>query len=248
MCKSIVVLLVFLVASVAHAHDDSMKNPRVQAALRAMENTSTWYHDDLFGEIAGFKNYARHRYTDALRYFDLGAYYADKPAQLSIGLMYLKGEGVARDDAAAYAWIDLSAERGYPAYVATRDRVRATLTLEQLLQSVQIRKKLAARYGDEVAKPRIANELRTGLSMMTGSRAGFDNGVKFLPLDAIDPVHASAASSGEVTTICAQGFWAAECWHPNLYFAMRDRQLNETVTVGTVEDQRKSADGEKHQR
>jgi hypothetical protein len=74
--------------------------------------------------------------------------------------------------------------------------------------------------------------------MMTGSRAGFDSGVKFLALDAIDPTHISSPGSTEAHTICARGFWAAECWKPELYFAMRDRQLNATVTVGSVEQQK----------
>ena len=155
---------------------------------------------------------------------------------MSIGLMYLKGEGVRTDRATAFAWIDLASERGYLAYVATRDRVRATLTQEELARVEEVRKEISEKYGDVVAKPRIAEELRRGLRMMTGSRAGFDSGVKFLPLDEV--FHTGALGSAEARTVCANGFWAAECWQPDFYFAMRDRQLNATVTVGPVEQQK----------
>jgi len=221
-----------------HAENDPMNSERVRAIMRHMEKTSTWYHDDLFGEFSGFRFYARHRYADALHYFKIGAYYADKPSQISIGLMYLNGEGVHSDPVMAFAWIDLAAERGYPAYVATRERVRATLSQDQLAQAQDARRTLATKYGDDVAKPRIANELRSGIRQMTGSRAGFDNGVRFLPLDEV--FHSGAGSPGmmDARTICEQGFWAKACWQPELYFAMRDRQLNATVTVGAVEEQK----------
>jgi hypothetical protein len=230
----------FLVASafLAHADGTAIDSDRVKAILRDMENTSTWYHDDLFGEFTGFQYYARHRYADALHYFKLGAYYADKPSQISIGMMYLKGEGVPKDPATALAWVDLASERDYPAYVATRDHIRATLTQDELVRTEEVRKEISKKYADVVAKPRMAEELRAGLRKMTGSRAGFDSGVKFLPLEAIDPTHTSAPGSAEARTVCTNGFWAAECWQPDLYFAMRDRHLNATVTVGPVEEQK----------
>jgi TPR repeat protein len=45
--------------------------------------------------------------------------YADKPSQLSIGFLYLNGEGVEKDPVTALAWFELASERGYPMYVAT---------------------------------------------------------------------------------------------------------------------------------
>jgi hypothetical protein len=182
-------MTLFLVAAtlLAHAEGSDIDSDRVKAILRDMEKTTTWYHDDLFGEFTGFQCYARHRYADALHYFKLGAYYADKPSQISIGMMYLKGEGVRRDAATAFAWIDLAAERGYPAYVATRDHLKANLTQDELARAESVRREIALKYADVVAKPRIANELRAGLRMMTGSRAGFDSGVKFLPVEELFP-------------------------------------------------------------
>jgi len=226
------VALTFVFAAKANAADDLTNNPHAQQVLRAMEHTSTWYHDDLFGEYAGFQHYARHQYAEALHYFEIGAYYADKPSQFSIGLMHLNGEGVTKDPVAAFAWIDLSSERGYRAFAATRDSIKAQLTPEQLKQAIDLRYALSKRYGDAVAKPRMAAELREGLSKMTGSRAGFDAGVGFLPLSAIDP---AASPEFDTYTICAK-FWAKSCWQPESYFAMRDRQWNATVTVGPIQD------------
>jgi len=127
--------LAMTMTATAHADDDPLKDPLkdpyVQKTLRAMNDASTWYHPDLFGEYAGMRHYAHRRYKEALKYFEVGAYYADKLSQLSIGLMHLNGEDVRTDPAAAYAWIDLAAERGYPDFVATRDRVLAQLTPAQ---------------------------------------------------------------------------------------------------------------------
>lgn len=212
---------------------DSMDSERVKEALRYMQNASTWYHDDLFGEYAGFQHYARKDYPEALRYFELGAYYADKPSQISLGLMYLKGEGVTADPIAALAWIDLAAERGYPAYVATRDRVSATLTAGQVAKAAQLRTELAQRYGDAVAKPRLAEELAAGLRQKTGSRAGFDVDVQVLSPELF--VH---RWSPQGQTVCPGGFSSDECWKPDQYVAMRDRQLNATVKVGPASEQK----------
>ena len=107
--------------------DDPLNDPNVQKTLRAMNDASTWYHPDLFGEFAGVQRYAHHEYAGAMKYFLIGAYYADKLSELSIGLMYLNGEGVAKDPVTAYGWLDLAAERDYPDFVATRDRVKASL-------------------------------------------------------------------------------------------------------------------------
>jgi hypothetical protein len=216
-----------------------MESERVKKTLSVMEMASTWYHDDLLGEFTGFSYYARKRYVDALHYFEIGAYYADKPSQISIGLMHLRGEGTKADPVAALAWLDLAAERGYPAYVATRDRVKATLSPEQQTQAAILREQLAAKYGDVVAKPRLANELREGRRRMTGSRAGFDDGITFLSPEALgNPREAGSMSVGAVG-VCAKGFWDPECWEPDQYFAMRDRQLNATVEVGPPQQEDK---------
>src|SRR5215467_12021420 len=145
-------------SGMARADSDPLNEPDVQKTLRAMASASTWFHPDQFGEFAGMRYYAHHQYADALKYFEVGAYYADKLSQLSIGLMHLNGEGGPKDPVTAYAWLSLAAERDYPEFVATRDRVKATLTSEQLQAAETIHAKLEQRYGDTVAKARMEHQ------------------------------------------------------------------------------------------
>jgi len=155
-------VLLLVVAARAHAQDDPLSDPAVQKMLLDMSLTPTAFHPDIYGEYTGMRYYAHRRFQGAMKAFEIGAYYADKVSQLSIGLMYLNGEGVAKDPVEAYAWLSIAAERDYPDFIATRDRVKTTLSDAQLLQAETIRARLAERYGDDVAKPRMAVQLRQG--------------------------------------------------------------------------------------
>ena len=93
--------------------------------LAAMDHTSTYGHPDQFNEFAGMHRYVAGDYAGAMKYFKEAARYADKLSQLSIGLMYLNGQGVARDPVAAFAWTAIAAERKYPQFLATRDAINA---------------------------------------------------------------------------------------------------------------------------
>ena len=229
-------MIVAATAVSASNGDDPLNDPYIQKTLRAMHDASTWYHPDLFGQYAGVRRYAHHEYQDALKYFEVGAYYADKFSQLSIGLMHLNGEGVPKDAATAYAWLDLAAERNYPDFVATRDQVKAGLTPAQLEQAQALRATLGAKYGDAVAKPRMVLQLRLGVMQMTGSHTGFDYGVSHA---------ATREGCGNTTTIdgvavpvagCAgSDIYAKSRWEPEQYFASRDAQWKATVSVGKLE-------------
>ena len=226
------------VAATEPNDDDPMKDPAVQKMLRAMNDASTWYHPDLFGEFAGVKRYVNKNYTDAMKYFEIGAYYADKFSQLSIGLMYVNGEGVPKDVLTGYAWIDIAAERDYPDFVATRDRVKASLTPDELQRAQVIRDKLALRYADKVAKPRMEVQLRQGREQMTGSHLGFDQGVKHdSPKGTL--CKGSLFIGGITLPEAGCGgddIYAESRWKPEKYFARRDSQWKATVTVGDIKD------------
>ncbi|MBS0582277.1 MAG: sel1 repeat family protein [Proteobacteria bacterium] len=240
LCAAIAVLAL---APIAHADDDPLNDPGVQKTLRAMANASTWFHPDLFGMTVGMRRYAHKDYAGALKYFEIGSYYADKLSQLSTGLMYMNGEGVKKDPVTAYAWIDLAAERDYPDFVATRDQLKAELTPEQLAQAMQVRGKLAGRYADAVAKPRLAVQLRQGQMQLTGSRTGFNSGVSHL--NTKDNCGPALVVGGRTVAQAGCGnddMYAKDNWDPDLYFAKRDREWKATVTVGAVEEQGKSID------
>ncbi|MGH8041214.1 MAG: sel1 repeat family protein [Rudaea sp.] len=209
----------------------------MQKTLQAMHNASTWFHPDLYGMTQGMQDYAAHRYKSALKNFEYGALYADKLSQLCLGLMYLNGEGTARDPGTALAWLELAAERGYPQFVATRDEVARTLNILQLERAKKVHENLAKRYGDAVAKHRMAVQLRQGMMNFTGSRTGYDSGVV-----QISTVKCGSALiiGGRVVPQIGCGamneFLAKDNWEPKLYFAARDREWTPMVKVGPLTD------------
>ncbi len=239
--KLFLALIALASASFVHADDDPMKDPGVQKALRAMANASTWYHPDLFGEFAGMRHYAHHEYKDALKYFEIGAYYADKLSQLSIGLMHMNGEGTRKDPVKAYAWFDLAAERDYPDFVATRDSLKKELTPQQLAEAQKLREKLGERYADAVAKPRLAVQLKQGQMQLTGSHTGFDFGANQLATkDNCGPTVYTGGVEAPQAGCGGGSFSAKERWDPALYFASRDREYKATVSVGSIQESGKA--------
>lgn len=207
----------------------------IDRLITAMNNSSTWGHPDLFGEFAGMRLYYEGHYKAAIKYFKYGARYADKLSQLSIGLMYENGRGVAKDPVTACAWIALAAERKFPTFIATRNRVCEALTPAQHDQAVAVLDKLMPIYGDKVAKKRMVRALAQARTEMTGSRTGFNYG--------IETVGTSKSCGGPViqgTTMAGCGsmdFWSPWRWDPKKYFAARDAHWRGVVTVGSLEKQ-----------
>ncbi len=208
---------------------DSAHDPKVARILRAMDDSSTLGHPDLFGRFTGMRCFASHDYACALKYFKYGAYYADKFSQLAIGLMYDHGNGVRKDPSKAWAWLALSASRGYPEFVATRKRIGARLTPAQRKAGEAELATLEKTYGDKVAMPRMLGALRLALmNDMTGSRLGFDQGVyTYSPHDAVGP---------QLTPRGFGGLRDRWYWDPKDYFQQRDAQWGSgTVTVGALQ-------------
>lgn len=205
----------------------------VDRIITAMNNTSTWGHPDLFGEYAGMRLYSEGHYKAAIKYFKYGARYADKLSQLSIGLMYENGRGVAKDPVTACAWLALAAERKYPSFIATRNRVCEALTPAQHDQAVAVLDKLLPEYGDKVAKKRMVMALNLAKTETTGSRLGFDSGIQTVGVNQScgGPTVAGAPQTG-----CgSNNFWSPWRWNPKQYFAQRDAQWRGTVTIGALE-------------
>ena len=207
----------------------------IDRLITAMNNSSTWGHPDLFGEFAGMRLYYEGHYKAAIKYFKYGARYADKLSQLSIGLMYENGRGVEKDPVTACAWIALAAERKFPTFIATRNRVCEALTPAQHDQAVAVLDKLMPIYGDKVAKKRMVRALAQARTEMTGSRTGFNYG--------IETVGTGKSCGGPViqgTTMAGCGsmdFWSPWRWDPKKYFAARDAHWRGVVTVGSLEKQ-----------
>lgn len=231
------------------SREQALNDPEVQKLLRAMNNSGTWYHPDLDGEFSGVHAYAHGDFAAAMKLFERGAYYGDKLSQLSLGLMYLNGEGVAKDPVRALAWLEIAAERGYPNYVATRESVKGSLTPDQLRQAAVLGKELRETYADAVAKPRLAKQMRLGQMQLTGSRTGFDFGPQNPPpafgynwagitdaknCIAYDSVVLGAGLENPVSGCGGSNLNAKARWNPDQYFAARDTLWKATVDVGDL--------------
>lgn len=219
-------------ATAASTAREESDDPEVQFMLRAMDRSSTQGHPDLFGRFTGMHCFATQDYACALKYFKFGAYYADKFSELALGLMYSNGNGVRKDPVKAWAWLALSASRGYPGFVATRERIGAKLTTAQRKAAESELKVLDKTYGDKVAMPRMLGAMRLALSQMTGSHTGFDSGVTTY----------SPEVGPQLTPRGFGGLRDRWYWDPKDYFVQRDAQWGSgTVAVGALQQVREPA-------
>lgn len=128
----------------------------------------------------GVRFFRQGDYKAAAGNFRLAARWADKLAQFNLGLMYVNGHGVERDPLRGWAWIRLSAERGYPKNVQVAEEIWNQLTDEhrKLAQRI-LEEELEPEFGDEVAVPRTDREMKRMLARKTsgGSRVGVNRAV-----------------------------------------------------------------------
>lgn len=221
----------------------------IQHILTAINPASTWGHPDLFGEFTGMRLYSQGHYKAAIKYFKYGASYSDKPSQLYIGLMYANGRGVKQDPAAACAWLALAAQRKYPKFMETGNRVCEALTPAEHDQAVAVLDKLLPVYGDKVAKRRMSLAMNLAKMETAGSRLGFDSGIYVTGPEWLDRI---GGEQVEVDQGCSEptmsvgglpvpivgcgnnDYWNPTRWNPKQYFAARDEGWLGTVTVGAL--------------
>lgn len=243
-CATISAVLLAGMATAA-ASASPQREDMPQDVLDAMSHSSTWGHPDQYGEFNGVQRLASGNYKEAMKFFLIGARYADKLSQLSIGLMYLNGQGVQKDPVTAFAWIAIAAERKYPQFIATRDRIWAELDAQQREQAKAVIEKLYPEYGDAAAKRRMTLVLRRNRTQLTGSYLGFgaDSVASMTPnqffqgtAHANGPMPACGASTidGAAMTGCGN-IYAQWRWDPKRYFAVRDGEWTGTVQVGDLE-------------
>lgn len=208
---------------------------RVDKVLAAMDRTSTWGHPDLFNEFAGMHQLEAGHYKSAMNYLKTSSLYADKLSQLSVGLMYLNGQGVTKDPVTAFAWVAISAERKYPRFLATRDAIWAGLDASQREQAKVLLAKLYTKYGDPTAKPRMVRAMNRARSQMTGSLLGFGS-PEVITVSTGNPPPACGGDTidGAPQTGCGN-IYASWRWDPKKYFQSRDGAWEGTVTVGSID-------------
>jgi TPR repeat protein len=83
----------------------------------------------------GMASYNRGDYMPAIRLFRPLAKQGNAKAQHLIGVMYHKGEGVARNSVRAFAWFSLAAAHGDRDAQAKLREVSQTMTPEELSQA-----------------------------------------------------------------------------------------------------------------
>lgn len=206
-------------------------------------------HPDQSYQELGFERSLQGNYDEAQRYFRMAARFADKPSQLALAIIYNDGLGTPIDEAAAYAWSDVAAERGYPQFLVVRERIWSKLDAAERVRALEIGADLYREYGDAIAKPRLEARLRRGLSRATGSRTGavdesLEVGVVRKGYGRVIPGQMSshgnalaglAASAGRV-----REYYASYRWKPVEYWDRVDEVWMPTGEVSVGELQKAS--------
>lgn len=133
------------------------------------EHTPGYQH-----HAAGSQAYRAGQYQSAKASFKRAAHWADKLAQFNLGIMNYHGQGVEADKARAWAWFQLSAERGYRQMRDMVEVVSRELDESEMQRARTIlEEQLLPQYGDAVAMERAARRMNHQRRRMTGSRTGF---------------------------------------------------------------------------
>ena len=166
--------------------------------------------------LYGQKAAATGNWRDAAKAFRLAARYADKYSQHRLSLLHWHGVGVREDRVLGYLWADIAAERGYPQFLAIRERMWRELTPAQQADVTRRGPALYAEYGDPAAKRRFELALTQSRLNVTGSRTGFDGGVGITSGDTLRGTMANVNDALILATVHApsrtdpQRDWAAE--------------------------------------
>lgn len=185
-------------------------------------------HPDLRHRMEGMRQLENGRAGEAVRQFMLAARYADKASQAMVAEMLWEGRGQPADRAMGYVWMDLAAERGYPALIVLRERYWAALDEQERSRARRDGLAIQELYHDGVSKPRLAAILRRERGKMTGSRTGYTG----------NPLRILSGNSFGEATIDGNRFFDDRYWDPVQYQAWHNevwnRPLQGTVEVGKV--------------
>ena len=154
----VAVALVALAVALLLAGDLAAREARVDSSV---------HYDQVFRWRA-MEAHAEGNVASAIRNFERAAKYADKPSQFALGVIYMKGEGVPRDRALAFAWLDVAAERGYAEVVEQRDLLWEQLTDGERAAGEYLSTRLFRKYGDDKAKPRHRSKTMAALQHSLG--------------------------------------------------------------------------------
>jgi TPR repeat protein len=106
--------------------------------------------------------YLRRRdYREALRLFELSAFWADKLAQYNVGIMYYNGIGIETDRSRGVAWLGIAAQNHDDLADAALQAAYASLGTAERQLAESIYRQLDARYGNAVAVPRALRQYQS---------------------------------------------------------------------------------------
>lgn len=196
-----------------------------EAALRVAAS-----HPNELWRLHGAEAAAAGQWRDAFRHFRNAAQYADKYSQHRISLLYWHGAGVARDPVLAYIWADLAAERGYPQFVALREKMWETLSPAEQARVRSDGPALHREFGDETAKPRLARAVSRAKRAITGSRVG-NIGKLQVNAPGADGDALGGIGGADIATYLHENRW-----DPERYWAVEDALWKQgQVEVGPVQ-------------
>lgn len=130
-------------------------------------------HSDLRYRNKGMEAYREGHRRDAFNYFRLASRYADKTSQALVGVMYWTGDGVGKDRALGYAWMDLAASRSYPELLRQRQFYMDQLSDAERAKALLLRGTLDADYGDVAGAKRLTLEIGASRAQVSGSHVGW---------------------------------------------------------------------------
>lgn len=211
----------FSASCLVGAAEAQQKRPMLEQEIMTSEAFLS-SHPDLMNRLRGFHELEnRKEPVRAANYFRRAARYADKTSQAMYAEMLWTGNGVKQDKPAAYAWMDLAAERGYKDFLPVRERYWAGLDEAQRKAALDIGRKIYAEYGDEVAKPRMNLIMRRTLRKMTGSRTGSKALAGTLEVRIPGPVGGFAS----FIKLPGEMFYRDEYWDPKEYWIWKDQNI-----------------------
>jgi hypothetical protein len=194
------------ISDVSAAPNDPLDDPRLHTGgfLRG--------HPDLRFRLNGLDSLDAGRAAEAFSFFQRAAHYGDKPSQAVLAEMLWDGRGVSQDRPLAYVWMDLAAVRGYTGFLALRERYWGELDQKEREEAVSLGEEVFSKYGDAVAKPRLARVMRRARNSATGSRTGMQTDMK---------IYAGAfEGSGQLDS---RIFYDDRLWEPEQYQVLMDR-------------------------
>ncbi len=107
----------------------------------------------------GVEAYGKGDYKTALPIFERLAELGHHNAQFNVGVMYLNGQGVEKDEAKAYAWFSLAAESGEQEWNDVRDKVFKIIPSSQKTKADNLEQILRKDYGQEALNMSLIPEL-----------------------------------------------------------------------------------------